>query len=45
LRKNLNGKYIQTKISNFSATGISWREQVTFQCDGNGVHIVLDQHH
>ena len=30
------------KISNFSA--ISWREQVNFQWDDDGVHFVLDQH-
>ena len=32
------------QLSNFSATRISWREQVNFQCDDDEACFVLDQH-
>ena len=32
------------QVGNFSATDISWGEQVTFQWDDDDVHFVLDQH-
>ena len=31
-------------LSNFSATCISWREQVNFQWHDDEIHFVLDQH-
>jgi hypothetical protein len=43
-RKLSEGLFFLCQLSNFSATCISWREQVNFKWDDDEVCFVVDQH-